>query len=164
MNNSIQNIVTEIVTVTPDMAAEMLEKNTLNRNLSYSVVSKYAQVMKYGRWKTNGSTIVFAEDGTLLDGQHRLWAVIEANRPVQFLIVRNAEKDSILTLDTGKTRNSQNILQMEKSKHSGTAAMLTKLLWIHDLMDCNLKPESCQKNVDHTSLRNYYQENRELVE
>ena len=89
-------IIVKLVTVTPDMAFEMLEKNTRNRKVDEKRVRQYAKDMKSSRWALNGSTIVIAEDGTLLDGQHRLWAVIEANVPVQLLIVYNADRKSVV--------------------------------------------------------------------
>ena len=157
-------IIVKLVSVTPDMAFEMLEKNTRNRKVDEKRVRQYAKDMKSSRWALNGSTIVIAEDGTLLDGQHRLWAVIEANVPVQLLIVYNADKDSIVTMDIGKARTANNILQIEQSAHPGTAAKLTKLLWIHDFMDGNLAPESCRMFVSNSSLRTFYNERKEMIE
>ncbi len=157
-------IVVELVAVTPDMALEMLEKNDMNRNVDEKRVRQYAKDMKAGLWQMNGTTIVFAEDGTLLDGQHRLWAITEAKVTVQLLIVYNASKDSIVTLDIGKTRTASNILQIERSAHSVTAATLTKLLWLHDFVDGNLAPATCRMDVSNDILRTFYKERRDLIE
>ena len=157
-------IVVKLVTVTPDTAFEMLEKNTMNRNVDEKRVRQYAKDMKSNRWAMNGSTIVVAEDGTLLDGQHRLWAVIEANVPVQLLIVYNADKDSIVTMDTGKARTASNIMQIEQSAHSVTAATMTKLLWLHDFIDGKLSPETCRMEVSNSNLRTFYNERKEMIE
>ena len=157
-------IVVKLVTVTPDMALEMLEKNTMNRNIDEKRVRQYAKDMKGGRWQMNGTTIVFSDDGTLLDGQHRLWAVVEADIPIQLLIVYNADKDSIVTLDIGKTRTASNIMQIERSAHSVTAAMLTKLLWLHDFIDGNLSPATCRMEVSNDSLRTFYNERKDMIE
>ena len=161
---STTGIIVKLVNVTPDMAIEMLEKNTMNRNVDQKRVDQYVQDMKAGRWAMNGSTIVFAEDGTLLDGQHRLWAVAEAKVPVRLLIVYNANKDSIVTMDIGKARSASNIMQIEQSAHSVTAATLTKLLWLHDLIDCNLSPETCHMDVSNSNLRVFYNERKEMIE
>ena len=157
-------IVVELVAVTPDMALEMLEKNDMNRNGDEKRVRQYAKDMKAGLWQMNGTTIVFAEDGTLLDGQHRLWAITEAKVTVQLLIVYNASKDSIVTLDIGKTRTASNIMQIERSAHSVTAAMLTKLLWLHDFIDGNLSPATCRMDVSNDSLRTFYNERKDMIE
>ena len=157
-------IIVKLVEVTPDMACEMLEKNTMNRNIDQKRVNQYAQDMKAGRWQMNGTTIVFADDGTLLDGQHRLWSIIEANVPVPLLIVYNAGKDGIDTIDIGKKRSASNIMQIEQSAHSVTAATLTKLLWLHDFVDGNLTPETCRMNISNKNLRSFYEERRDMIE
>ena len=80
----------KLVNVTPGMAVDMLRTNPECDDLNEKRIQKYARKMKSGRWKQKGTTIVFAEDGTLLRGRHRLWAVFEAGIPVQFLIAFRA--------------------------------------------------------------------------
>ena len=70
------------VLVTPDMANAILECNYYNnRRLSKSNVESFADLLKAGAW-TEGSPIRFADDGgeyVLIDGQHRLRAIIDTN-------------------------------------------------------------------------------------
>ena len=164
MNNIETEITVEQLTITPEIAREMLTHNTMNRNIDRRRVEKYARDIKSGRWNLNGSTIVIAEDGTLLDGQNRLLAVIDANIDVDFLVVRNVDKDCIDTLDTGMARTSRHVMQIARSEHSNTAARLTKLLWLHDFIDCNLSPETCRTSVSNSCLLNFYDQNTELIE
>ena len=84
--NDAGNISVRLVSITPGMAVDMLRTNPECDDLNEKLIQKYARKMKSGRWKQKGTTIVFAEDGTLLRGRHRLWAVFEAGIPVQFLI------------------------------------------------------------------------------
>ena len=67
-----KKIITKTLDITPDMAAQMLERNTMNRNISQLNVTRYANDMASGAWEQNGETIKIAEDGTILDGQHPL--------------------------------------------------------------------------------------------
>ena len=157
-------IIVKLVEVTPDMALEMLEKNTMNRNIDQKRVEQYTQDMRCGRWQMNGTTIVFAEDGTLLDGQHRLRALVEAKISIPFLIVYNADKDSIVTFDIGKNRTASNIMQIERSAHSVTAATLTKYLWLHDFIDGNLSPATCRMDVSNINLREFYNNLKDMIE
>lgn len=60
--------------VTPEMAENILAARGPNRNVSASVINKYARDMLAGRWQLNGQTIKISKDGQLLDGQHRLEA------------------------------------------------------------------------------------------
>jgi len=78
----------EIVMVTPSMAGRWLrENNTHNRPLYEATIEKYAREMKAGAWTVTSQGIAFADDGTLLDGQQRLSAVVMANIPIKMLVV-----------------------------------------------------------------------------
>lgn len=88
------------IIVTPDMAMEMLEHNTLNRPLSQAHVARIASLIKAGKWKFNGDTIKMSDDGQVLDGQHRLWACIEAKLPIETVVVYGVSRDAFQTVDT----------------------------------------------------------------
>jgi hypothetical protein len=90
----------EIVTVTPEMAAKLLELNHLNRALSDGHVKRIADQIKEGKWKFNGDTIKIAIDNGVLDGQHRLWAIVESQIAVKTIIVHGIERDAFATIDT----------------------------------------------------------------
>ena len=81
---------TEILTITPSMAEEMLSKNKSNRKLRNTVVNSYASQMASGKWHLTGQGITFGKNGQLLDGQHRLSAIVLANTAVEMLVVYDA--------------------------------------------------------------------------
>ena len=164
MNSNTKKIVAKIVEVTPEIAASMLEKNTMNRNISTLTVKRYAHAMLSDEWEMNGETIIVATDGTILDGQHRLLAVIESGKTVTFLIVYNVKKDSIATVDSGISRSFRHVLQIKGSKHATTAASLTKIAWIYDNYDSELKDSSGKIVLRNTVLEAYYDENRDRIE
>ena len=91
--------------ITPEKAREYLGMNTDNyRKLNHLRVITYAADMKSGRWQLNGEGIKFAKNGTLLDGQHRLQAIIKANVPVEMLVIRDVEDDvDIYDLNSPRT-------------------------------------------------------------
>lgn len=61
----------------------------------------------------------------LIDGQHRLNAVIKAGKPIQSLIVRGVSSDAFDTIDTGKNRSGGDVLALAgESYASGLAATL----------------------------------------
>lgn len=97
-------LISRVETITPVLAEEYLRHNTKNRQLRKNLVSFYAEQMRKGQWMLNGESIVFSEDGTLVDGQHRLAAVVEANLNVEMLVVKNVSPDSFATIDSGATR------------------------------------------------------------
>lgn len=122
----------KVETVTPKRAQEILENNnTHNRRLTKSRVDRYARDMEAGRWKQNGASLVFNCDGTLLDGQHRLAAVVQSNRSVQLLVVRNADKDSLETIDDVRPRSVGDLLALRGETYSCALAAALRLLWRH---------------------------------
>lgn len=100
-----------IETITPEIAREYLTKNTNNyRSIIPHIVAKYANDMKDGLWDENGSAIVFSKSGTLLDGQHRLNAVIRACMPVSMVVVRDVS-DQVSSFDTQSKRSESQVLK-----------------------------------------------------
>lgn len=92
------------VLVTPDMALEWLANNPCNRKPVHKRITEMAEDMRKGLWEPNGSTIVFEKDtGALLDGQHRLNAILESEKP-QWVWVCNGI-DKTIHFDDGKPRS-----------------------------------------------------------
>jgi len=92
--------------VTPAMAANWLEHaNNHNRNVSDQVVRRYARDMKAGHWRLTHQGIAFDPAGVLIDGQHRLWAVVESDTPVEMHVWFNVSKESLMAIDSGRGRS-----------------------------------------------------------
>jgi len=101
----------EVVTVTPEMAARWLENNVkYNRPLDQSRVVQHAAAMKAGRWALDGQPLIFDRDGMLLNGQHRLWACLEAEVPFTTMVVRGVDPSAFASIDTGKPRSAGDVL------------------------------------------------------
>jgi hypothetical protein len=121
------------VTVTPRMAKKWLLKNDSNRPLSQQRVEYYAEMMRRGIWELNGDTIRFAEDGSLIDGQHRLAACILSNTSFTTYVVTDLPKSAFDTIDQGKSRSHGDVLAAAGEKHYTTvAAALSILLRLKD--------------------------------
>lgn len=95
----------KIEVITPAMAAQMLGTSAGNRPLRKTAINRYARDMIADKWVLNGEGIKFDGAGRLVDGHHRLSAVILAQKPQTFLVVRNVPQDAMLTLDTGIGRS-----------------------------------------------------------
>lgn len=103
----------KIITLTPEMAMGFLEYNKNNRPLNDQHVQRIARQIADGKWKFNGDTIKIADTGDVLDGQHRLWAIIEAKQSVRTLIVYGIERDAFATIDTlRKVRSGSDIIAL----------------------------------------------------
>lgn len=104
--------------ITPHIAKEMLERMETNRPLSDTTAKRYARDMADGRWNNNGQGIVLSEDGTLLDGQHRLRAVLISQATLAMLVVRGVDKRTFITMDSGKTRTLSDVLAIQGYKYT----------------------------------------------
>jgi hypothetical protein len=113
---------TTVESVDPSFAAHLLQGNTNNRSLSRSTVDMYAAAMKRGEWMMNGEGIVISESGKVLNGQHRLHAVLKSGVAVQLLIVQGVPDSSFKTFDGGKRRNSADILTISGEVNTRTLA------------------------------------------
>lgn len=97
--------------VTPEMAAEWLKRNVVNRNIAMSRVNAYAEDMRSGNWQLNGEPIVFNESGELKDGQHRLMAVVKSGKMVAMAVVYDVSNDVSL-YDRGRNRSASDALKI----------------------------------------------------
>lgn len=120
-----------IETVTPAKADEWLARNTDNRRMRKNVVSRYARDVKSGEWLENGSAISFSEDGVLLNGQHRLAAIVQANRSITALVVRGLPAKSQDTMDDLAKRSLADTFNFHGINNATAAASITRriLLW-----------------------------------
>lgn len=111
--------------ITPSIAQEMLSRNTRNRRVKDSVVDRYASDMRKGIWKRNGETIKIAHDGTILDGQHRLLAVIKSGIPLVTEVTTGLDSDSIYTIDCGSSRSASDSLKIDGVKNYSQVATIS---------------------------------------
>ena len=73
---------TEKVLVTPHHAEKWINNMRRNRPVSDRVVNQYARDMERGNWLLTHQGIAIDEDGQLIDGQHRLWAIVLTGKSV----------------------------------------------------------------------------------
>lgn len=102
-----------VETVTPEQARAWLSENNIdcNRNLIAARVTQYSNDMGNGDWYVC-QPLLFTEDGTLIDGQNRLSAVVQAGVPTNFLILRGVDEKAFHAIDTGKSRTTADIAKM----------------------------------------------------
>ena len=120
-----KTIKTEIVTITADKAQELLKKNHSNRGVSASNLNAIKNSLLRGEWALNGEAIKIAEDGTILDGQHRLMACAETGIAFKTIIVWNVPKETQHTMDTGKSRTHADVLTLAGYKNALQLASAT---------------------------------------
>lgn len=110
--------------ITPELAEILLKHNNKNRSLRIKKVMFYAEEMKNGNWKMNGENLIFSRPdegkrfGQILSGQHRLMAVIQSEKTIQFGITYGVDIEYFSTIDNGIKRSPSDILDIEGYKYS----------------------------------------------
>lgn len=102
----------ERVTITPTLAAEILATRAPNRTANHARVQSYANDMLAGRWQDIHQPIALGPSGELLDGEHRLRAVILADLPVVMWIARGVALDARWAIDQGRARSVGDALKI----------------------------------------------------
>ena len=120
------NLSIEHIDVTPALAHEWLGTNLHNRNLRSRSVFAYSEDMKRGDWIANGDTIKFSADDELLDGQHRLAALVEADVTLPMIVVHGLADAARDTLDTGIPRRFGDVLALRGEVNVALLASVTR--------------------------------------
>lgn len=107
----------QILLVTPEMASDWLSHRSYDRNrkVSKTIVAKYLNDMKGGRWKTTRQGLIFDTHGKIIDGQHRLSAVANGDLTVAFWIYPDEARDNFEVLDQGYKRQAAQLLNVPNS-------------------------------------------------
>lgn len=111
---------TEFVNMGPARAKALLDANSKNRPISKYAVTRLADAIRRGEWIANGATIVVGHDGVLLDGQHRLSAIVAAGTSVPTLLVTGADPRAFMAIDVGGKghRRGTDLLALNGEKHA----------------------------------------------
>lgn len=97
--------------ITPEMASKWIESSKGNprwardgKIADQKRVSQIAEDIKSGNWNPGNNSIAFDEEGVLVDGHHRLCAIVKAGIPVKSLVVYGIEKTGLQHIDENRPR------------------------------------------------------------
>lgn len=116
------------IEVTPKMAEQWLKWNTTNRHLKENHFNQLVRRMEKGEWMLNGQALLFGSNGSLLDGQHRLSAVVKYGKPVLFDVRFGLDPTAFTVIDDGMKRNPGDVLEIEQVPYAKTAAAAVKMI------------------------------------
>lgn len=119
---SVKEASTRWMTVTPEHAESLLERNKINRRITPAHVKRLCQSMLRGKWRTNGEAIKIDWNGDVLDGQHRLLACVMSGVPFETLLISDLPPDVFQSLDQGKVRSGSDVLAATGAKHTRSIA------------------------------------------
>jgi hypothetical protein len=102
-----QTIQVSVEVITPDEAKAYFATRAPNqRPLSQEFVGRYADIMARNGWELTHQGIAFNAEGQLIDGQHRMAAVVKSQATIESMVFRyRAVGNSMLVVDSGKPRS-----------------------------------------------------------
>jgi len=129
-------------------AEELLKRNNepspdsqgSNRSSSAELINIMADDMLSGSWRFSHQGVALNDKGELIDGAHRLKAIIAADkrRPgvkVLMIVWHNIPSDAIDVIDLNRRRTPGDFLTMDGFRYGRTIAKAVKLVWLY--RNCN---------------------------
>ncbi len=95
--------------ITPKEADRYLQTSERNRTINRARVLRYANDMRAGRWSA-ATMLIIDDQGHMVDGHHRMSAVVEAGVPVEMCVLTGLPKRSVPYIDTGRPRSAGDML------------------------------------------------------
>lgn len=98
--------------VSPEFAHELLETRfSRQRRIRQEHVRALAEEMKKGRWRQTGDALKFDKDLQLIDGQHRLSAIVESGVSLKNVLIALVEDPkAFYSIDQGKVRTLSDVI------------------------------------------------------
>jgi hypothetical protein len=117
--------------VSPALADKWLSAQVRNRDLREERVEHLCHVIERGEWELTNDAIAFDAEGQLLNGQHRLTAIVVMQETLPLVVLRNLPPKVQDVMDTGLQRKTADALRMRGEKN--TFALAAGLRWEHRL-------------------------------
>ena len=116
--------------MSPTQAQELLDKhNTRNRTTRPRVVEEYTRSILQDRWQDHYlNTAAVGTDGVLIDGQHRLMAIVAANKAVPFGVEWDCSPEIVEIIDRGSPRRVDDLPALAHIPNKSQVATVARVL------------------------------------
>lgn len=123
---------TRVEVIDPGLAKVLLEANVRNRPISAVHVRSLARDMAAGKFRLTHQGIALDVDGRLVDGQHRLSAIIESQTTQRMVVTYNVSPESFQAVDVnGQPRTIAQVVHLCRGTRSATNVVAAvKVLWL----------------------------------
>ena len=115
-----------IMEITPKIAEAFLERNTDNRSIRKSKVQTFAAALLAGNFKLTHQGIAIAPSGRVLDGQHRLLAIVQTGVPALMVVAFDTPEETYALIDRGTPRRVRDSLNLD-SRIADPCSFIAKL-------------------------------------
>lgn len=150
--------------VTPEEAGLWLLKNISNRPISEYNIQYLLDQMRRKKWEISTDAIGFDTEGNLINGQHRLMALIRYNKPLEMLVGWGYKREAFNVIDTGRIRTAGDVLGANGVSNPNAKSAIAKFVMEfrkNHFYDRDSKKKSGISNAD---VLKFVQENPEIHE
>lgn len=117
MTNDEHNQITTVTElITPDLAYQYLRHSTENRKIRWDVVGRLVRIIRRGEWEVTPDGIAFDTNGRLVNGHHRLHAIIEADTAVYMRVTRRLSPTAWYGIDLGVARTVSDVTGLDRKE------------------------------------------------
>lgn len=142
--------------VTPELATVMLGYNPNNRPVSTATASHYARQMAAGEWRETFTPVQFSGD-RLVDGQHRLLAIIESGVAIPMWVGFGVDDDAFGYFDIGRKRTAADIFSINGVPNSKLVAAAVKWIYAYEHENSKFHGSNNTYIKDPAPLFQYYE-------
>jgi hypothetical protein len=142
----------EWVDITPKMAAEFLVQNQGNRKLSLGHTGVLMADMESKNFLITGETIKFDWTGKLIDGQHRLVAIVNSANTQTILVVKGLDPKVQSVIDAQRKRSASSALEFAFADVHNTTTLAAMARF--DIMMKNMKNPIATSVISGARLSN----------
>lgn len=149
--------------ITPERARTLLSSNDGNRNIKESAVARYRNDIVNNKWKhSTGEFIKISQSGKLIDGQHRLTAVVQAQKSVYMDVMYDIPDENFTFIDTGVSRSSSDVMRISGIQNS---ALIAGIIATEERLKALFTGNRIVSlNMDKSSKFHYKMSNNDIME
>lgn len=125
----IREMTATIELVSPDKAARWLEQAADNRSISGGHVDRIGRALTDREWRVSNQGIGLDYAGRVIDGQHRLKAIVGTGVAAYMVVVRGLDPDAIRAIDDTRKRTFSDDLRIERHEQYAERAAATGLIF-----------------------------------
>ncbi len=119
--------------ITPERAEAYLARMGANRTLNEAHADRLADDMRRGDWRQTYEAIRFNKKGELIDGQHRLSAVVRSGKSLEFVVAGGLDAKAMAVVDTGRSRSFADVQAIAGEKNARKVAAVAKQVYYLDV-------------------------------
>jgi len=151
------------VTFTPERANDFLESNTHNRKLGLKKqIPQIKKDIQKGKWDDNIAKINIAKDGTISDGQNRLYSCVSTGKNIRTLVTYGVEPKAQLSTDRKGQRTLADDLEIAQFKDARSVAAIGRIEYLRSngiKLSSIIKDGSVSSDVPDREIYDFIMEN-----